>query len=171
MNFMAIRHHQVMFLININPVRFSKKRSPYQVIGQVDCCSVCNPLLIEEHAPIVKIKEPTAPCQKSVMGKPLACVVTALKKWRIREFKAHYPNARFLGPDFLLSNELIERIASVLPLESLDNLREYIPWWVNWPEHGDSLWLTLEKLGAKTLQSEPRKPKVEKAESKKNQKV
>ena len=95
-------------------------------------------------------------------GIPNSEVVEAVHECRRKIWEHDFPHAIF-GSSGILSNEIVESLASVGPILSLIQLEKVVG--ENWPwfgKYGDELLEVFKKMTIPPLQSKPKQPRGQK---------
>ena len=96
------------------------------------------------------------------LGIPNSEVVQAVHEWRQKIRDRDFPHAIF-GPSGILSDEIVESLASVGPILSLIRLEKVVG--ESWPwfgKYGDELLELFKKISIPPLQPKPKQPRGQK---------
>ncbi|KAF9556931.1 P-loop containing nucleoside triphosphate hydrolase protein [Agrocybe pediades] len=126
----------------------------------VPCCDICEPSLLDR----VRPSPPDATTRKPQVktGTINMSVKTALQKWRREIWQRDFKNAMF-NASAILKDDTLETLASVGPLEGLDDLERVVG--EEWPwldKYGDELLQTMAGLAIAPMEPRPTQRRTEK---------
>ncbi|KAJ7482618.1 P-loop containing nucleoside triphosphate hydrolase protein, partial [Mycena latifolia] len=126
-------------------------------VSPLQCCDICNPKLFDHTRPGKPVR---AARQKGIRrGPPVDSVRQALFVWRRNIKKMHYPRSP-IAPHALLDDSTCELLASVIPIESIDMLKQLLESsWSWWEEFGARLYAYLHNLDIPPLPPPPPRKK------------
>ncbi|KAJ7463672.1 hypothetical protein FB451DRAFT_1340978 [Mycena latifolia] len=112
-------------------------------VSALKCCDLCNPRLFDRTRP----SKPLAASrqQASKKGLPVDSVRQSLYGWRRTIKKEKYPRALF-SPLAILDDDACERLSSIGPIQSLEQLAQHLGGWARWDTLGVSLFQFMSGL-------------------------
>lgn len=126
--------------------------------GQLEpeiCCDLCNPELLDKTRP----GDPTKSTRTTRLRRGVKSdwLVKELCKWRTGIKKSDYPHSLF-GASGILSDSLIDRLASVGPIKTKEKMKKILGMgWSFQGKYEDKLWAYLTTLDMPPFQLLPKK--------------
>ncbi|KAF4622415.1 hypothetical protein D9613_009124 [Agrocybe pediades] len=121
----------------------------------VPCCDICDPSLLDRTRPSAPEPVPRKVAVKT--GEVNVKVKIALQKWRREIWKRDFEDALF-GPSVIIKDETLTTLASVGPIERLNELEKATGG--DWPwfgKYGDELLDTMKQLDIAPVQAKPQR--------------
>ncbi|KAJ7193305.1 P-loop containing nucleoside triphosphate hydrolase protein [Mycena pura] len=117
--------------------------TPAVPVDPLKCCDLCNPCLFDRTRPSKPI---AASRQQAVKkGMPVDSVRESLWSWRRSIKKAKYPRALFT-PNAILDDDTCERLSSIGPVTSREQLAQQLEGWARWSALGEELFTFMSSL-------------------------